>query len=153
MLRRTISIAQCDLECPTPPKNYREPDAMNPKRLLIVDDEPGFGEFVRRVALTLDYEVTVTTHGQAFQKCYAEVQPTLIIIDMIMPGIDGNELVLWTLQQGYTHDLIITTGYGADYAQDAKTLAEFMGLRTVTTLVKPIALPQLRAALSRQDPP
>ncbi len=126
---------------------------MNPKRLLIVDDEPGFGEFVRRVALTLDYEVTVTTHGQAFQKCYTEVQPTLIIIDMIMPGIDGNELVLWTLQQGYTHDLIITTGYGADYAQDAKTLAEFMGLRTVTTLVKPIALPQLRAALSRQDPP
>ncbi|CDH43564.1 MAG: response regulator [Candidatus Competibacteraceae bacterium] len=126
---------------------------MNPKRLLIVDDEPGFGEFVRRVALTLDYEVTVTTHGQAFQKCYAEVQPTLIIVDMIMPDIDGNELVLWTLQQGYTNDLIITTGYGTDYAQEAKTLAEFMGLRTVTTLVKPVALPQLRAALSRQNPP
>ncbi|NJM11595.1 MAG: hypothetical protein HC889_06675 [Synechococcaceae cyanobacterium SM1_2_3] len=33
---------------------------MNPKRLLIVDDEPAFGEFVRQVALALDYEVTVT---------------------------------------------------------------------------------------------
>lgn len=138
---------------PRTAQNYHEYDAMNPKRLLIIDDEPGFGEFVRQVALALDYEVTVTTHGQAFQKCYAEVQPTLIILDMIMPDIDGNELLLWALQQGYTSDLIITTGYGADYAQDAKTLAEFMGLRTVTTLVKPITLPQLRAALNRQNPP
>lgn len=126
---------------------------MNPKRLLIVDDEPGFGEFVRQVALALDYEVTVTTNGQAFQDCYAEVQPTLIVLDMVMPDMDGNELLLWSLRQGYAHDLIITTGYSVDYVQDAKTLAEFMGLRKVTTLVKPIALSQLRAALSRQNEP
>lgn len=123
---------------------------MNPKRLLIVDDEPGFGEFVRQVALALDYEVTVTTNGRDFQKHYAEVQPTVIVLDMVMPDIDGNELLLWSLRQGYAHELIITTGYSTDYAQDAKTLAEYMGLRKVTTLVKPITLSRLRAALSGQ---
>lgn len=124
---------------------------MNTKRLLIVDDEPAFGEFVRQVALALDYEVTVTTNGHTFQQCYPTVQPTLIMLDMIMPDIDGNELLLWALHQGYANDLIITTGYSPDYVQDAKTLAEFMVLREVTTLVKPIPLSQLRAALSRRN--
>lgn len=120
---------------------------MNAKRLLIVDDEPGFGEFVRQVALGLGYEVSVTTNGFDFQKSYPDFQPTKIILDMVMPDIDGNELLLWLLQQGYTADLIITTGFSPDYAQDAKTLAEFNGLRAVSTLVKPVGLAQLRAAL------
>lgn len=120
---------------------------MNAKRLLIVDDEPGFGEFVRQVALDLGYEVSVTTNGLDFQKSYPNFQPTKIILDMVMPDIDGNELLLWLLQQGYTADLIITTGFSPDYAQDAKTLAEFNGLRAVSTLVKPVGLAQLRAAL------
>lgn len=121
---------------------------MSAKRLLIVDDEPGFGEFVRQVALGLGYEVSVTTNGFDFQKSYPDFQPTKIILDMVMPDIDGNELLLWLLQQGYTADLIITTGFSPDYAQDAKTLAEFNGLRAVSTLVKPVGLAQLRAALS-----
>ena len=41
---------------------------MSDKRLLIVDDEPGFGEFVRDVAQNLGYKVLVTTNGFDFQK-------------------------------------------------------------------------------------
>jgi DNA-binding response OmpR family regulator len=124
---------------------------MNEKRLLIVDDEPAFGEFVRQVALTLGYQVKVTTDSQAFQECYPEFQPTTIMLDMVMPDMDGNELLLWLLQQGYSANLVITTGYNPDYASDAKTLAEFNGLRTVTTLVKPFSLARLRALLSGQS--
>lgn len=124
---------------------------MNRKHLLIVDDEPEFGEFVRQVAETMGYEVTVATSGHEFQRCYAEVRPTLIVLDMVIPDIDGNELLLWLLQQGYAAGLIITTGFSPDYARDAKTLAEFNGLRGVTTLVKPVALSRLRAALDRES--
>ncbi len=120
---------------------------MNDKRLLIVDDEPAFGEFVREVALALGYEVLATTNGKAFQQCYAEFQPTTVMLDMVMPDMDGNELLLWLLQQGYAADLIITTGYNPDYASEAKLLAEFNGLNTVTTLVKPFSLAKLRAVL------
>lgn len=120
---------------------------MNPKRLLIVDDEPEFGEFVRHAAQALDYEVIVTTDGKAFQKHYRAFQPTAIMLDMVMPGMDGNELLLWLLQQGYTADLIITTGYSPDYASEAKLLAEFKGLQSVKTLAKPFSLDELRATL------
>lgn len=121
---------------------------MNEKRLLVVDDEPEFAEFVRKVAVDLGYDVRVTTNGRAFQKAYHELQPTTVVLDMVMPEMDGNELVLWLMQQGYASELIIITGYSPDYAKDAKLLAEFKGLRSVTTLNKPIRLAKLRAVLS-----
>ncbi|MER2527329.1 MAG: response regulator [Candidatus Competibacter denitrificans] len=120
---------------------------MNAKRLLIVDDEAEFGEFVRRVAVDIGYEVMVTTNGLDFQKSFASFQPNKIILDMVIPDIDGNELLLWLLEQGYASDLIITTGFSPDYAKAAKTLAEFKGLPSVSILVKPVRLAQLRGAL------
>jgi CheY-like chemotaxis protein len=120
---------------------------MSEKRLLVVDDEPEFGEFVRKVAADLGYEVRVTTNGKAFQEAYQTLQPTTVVLDMVMPEMDGNELVLWLLQQHYTANLIIITGYSPDYATDARRLAEFKGLRSVTMLIKPIRLTKLREVL------
>ena len=120
---------------------------MTAKRLLVVDDEPEFGEFVRKVATDLGYEVRVTTNGKAFQAAYHELQPTTVVLDMVMPEMDGNEVVLWLMKQRYNANLIIITGYSPDYATDAKRLAEFKGLRSVTTLTKPIRLAKLREIL------
>ena len=120
---------------------------MTDKRLLVVDDEPEFGEFVRKVATDLGYEVRVTTNGKAFQTAYHELQPTTVVLDMVMPGMDGNEIVLWLMQQHYAANLIIITGYSPDYAADARRLAEFKGLRSVTMLTKPIRLAKLREVL------
>ena len=120
---------------------------MTAKRLLVVDDEPEFGEFVRKVATDLGYEVRVTTNGKAFQAAYHELQPTTVVLDMVMPEMDGNEVVLWLMKQRYNANLIIITGYSPDYATDAKRLAEFKGLRSVTTLTKPIRLAKLREVL------
>jgi DNA-binding response OmpR family regulator len=124
---------------------------MSDKRLLVVDDEPEFGEFVRKVAADIGYEVQVTTDGYAFQKIYESFKPTTVVLDMVMPEIDGNELVLWLMEQGYCSDLIIITGYSPDYARDAKILAEFKGLRSVTTLTKPIRLAKLRGVLADEE--
>ncbi len=124
---------------------------MTEKRLLVIDDEPEFGEFVRKVAVDLGYEVQVTTDGRAFQRAYESFQPTTIVLDMVMPEMDGNELVLWLMKQQYASDLIIITGYSPDYAQDAKRLAEFKGLHSVITLNKPIRLAKLRAVLGGED--
>lgn len=121
---------------------------MNEKRLLIVDDEPEFGEFVRTVATGLGYEVRVTTSGHEFQDAYHELHPTMIVMDMVMPEMDGNELVLWLMEQRYASHLILITGYSPEYAKDARVLAEFKGLRSVTALTKPIGLARLREALS-----
>lgn len=128
---------------------------MTSKRLLIVDDEPRFAAFVERVAQRMGFDVEVTAHGRDFKASYLRRTPEVVVIDMVMPDIDGNELVLWLVEQGCAANIIIITGYHPDYAVNARLLAEFKGLRSVQTLSKPVDVGRLREALSqaKQDSP
>ncbi len=121
---------------------------MTEKRVLICDDEPAFGRFVKIVAQDLGYQVQATTAAREFMRAYRDFQPTTVVLDMVMPGMDGNELVLWLAEQHCHARIIIITGYTPDYAIHAKTLAEFKGLGPVTTLKKPVEIDELRAALT-----
>lgn len=118
------------------------------KRLLIVDDESRFAAFVERVATALNYQVEVTNHGREFMIAYDRKTPDVVIIDMVMPDIDGNELILWLVQRRCPAHVIIITGFSPDYALNARLLAEFRGLRSVTTLNKPVSVASLREALT-----
>lgn len=118
------------------------------KRLLIVDDEPRFASFVGKVAAPLGYDVEITTHGREFQKAYRKNKPDCIVLDMVMPEIDGNELILWLVKEGCDADIIIITGFSPDYAVNARILGEFKGLRSVRTLSKPVSVAQLREILA-----
>ncbi|MCW5698430.1 MAG: response regulator [Rhodospirillales bacterium] len=120
---------------------------MGPKRILIVDDEAKFAAFVGRVAAPLGYDVTITTQGREFQEAYSRLAPELVVIDMVMPEIDGNELIIWLAEQGYDGDLLIITGFSPHYAVNARLLAEYKGLRSVKTLSKPVSVKRLRAVL------
>lgn len=122
---------------------------MRQKNILIIDDEAKFATFVGRVAAPLGYDnVEVTTHGRDFQTAFRRLKPDLVVIDMVMPEIDGNELILWLVAQGYRGDLVIITGYSPDYAVNARLLAEYKGLRSVRTLSKPVSVVRLREALN-----
>jgi CheY-like chemotaxis protein len=101
---------------------------MHDRRLLICDDEPAFGRFVKNVAEDLGYEVEVTTTWQAFMQAYLTFSPTTIVLDIVMPGMDGIELVVWLGNLRSSERLIIVTGYAPDYAANAKILAEYKGL-------------------------
>jgi CheY-like chemotaxis protein len=125
-----------------------ETEIMAAKRLLIVDDEPRFAAYVERVADGLGYEVEVTHHGRDFMRAYQRAVPDVVIIDMVMPDIDGNELILWLVQHRCEADVFIITGYDPDYAINARLLAEFKGLRSVTSLSKPVSVSSLRQALA-----
>lgn len=121
------------------------------KRLLIVDDEPRFATFVGKVAAPLGYDVEITTHGRQFQKAYRKNKPDTIVIDMVMPEIDGNELILWLVKQECDANIIIITGFSPDYAVNARLLAEFKGLRSVQTLSKPVSVARLRTILAGSE--
>lgn len=43
---------------------------MQDNRLLVCDDEPAFGRFVKNVAEDLGYAVCVTADGRAFIEAY-----------------------------------------------------------------------------------
>lgn len=122
---------------------------MTVKRLLVVDDEPDFGEFVRDVAEDLSFDVTLTTGAKTFKQEYAKFDPTTVLLDIIMPDTDGIELVIWLAQNNYAGKVIVATGFTSDYGLMAQTLGRDKGLETVTFLSKPVRPDELRHALSQ----
>ncbi len=122
---------------------------MTDKRLLICDDEPAVGRLLRAVAEPLGYDVLITTGGGELQSRIDGFAPTMIILDMVMPDLDGNEIIGWLARRGTTARLVVMSGYHADYAEHAKVLAEYKGLGPVMTLQKPIDIALLRSVLTQ----
>jgi DNA-binding response OmpR family regulator len=121
---------------------------MADKRLLVVDDDIEFGEFVRKVGLELGYAVDVQSDARTFQQAYKAFDPDTIVLDIVMPEVDGVEVVRWLADQGSRAKVILITGYTAHYAEVARTLGEVGGLSSMTTLTKPVRLAELRAAIA-----
>ena len=121
------------------------------RRVLVIDDELEFAAIVRKVAEELGCEVTVASDAGAFKTSYAAMPPEVIVLDIVMPDVDGIELVQWLIEQGCRADIVVVTGHNPNYARAAKTLAEARGSMRVRVLEKPAKLAELRAALSRAD--
>ncbi|MEH6402761.1 MAG: response regulator [Sneathiella sp.] len=120
----------------------------NTRRLLIVDDERDFAEYVGEVGTKLGYDVVVTDNAMDFMSSYREKIPDTLVLDMIMPGVDGVELIGWLAQQKCTSKIVIVTGFNARYVELAENLGEAHGLPFIQSLTKPIKLSDLKDALS-----
>ena len=120
---------------------------MGNKRLLVCDNEPAFGRFVKNVAEDLGYEVEVTTAWQAFMQAYLTFSPTTIVLDIVMPGMDGIELLCGWEISDHRRASSSSRATRLTTRRTQKILAEYKGLGPVTTLHKPIEKSELRAAL------
>jgi len=120
---------------------------MTDKRLLVVDDEQDFGKFVAEVAAGVGYEVHVTSGGAEFIRAYGECKPSVVVLDVIMPDMDGIEIANWLAGQGFDGHVIVVTGYAPMYAELVEKLSKAKGLRSVTNILKPVRAETLRGAL------
>ncbi len=63
---------------------------MSKKKILVVDDEPGF---TRLLKLTMPrYEIKEENDARAAVNTAKEFRPDLILLDVIMPWLDGGDL-------------------------------------------------------------
>jgi putative two-component system response regulator len=69
-------------------------EPFTPARVLVVDDEQGNREMLTRLLHRHHYEVHAVEHGEAALKYLeaADVLPDIILLDVMMPGIDGFSL-------------------------------------------------------------
>jgi DNA-binding response OmpR family regulator len=121
---------------------------MTEKRLLVIDDEPGFGAFVQQVAEGEGFTVCVTTRADEFKEALATFRPNIIALDVVMPDVEGIELLRYLADSNWTGPVLVISGYNPDYLRLAKALGGSRGLPSVTTLTKPIHARDLRAALT-----
>jgi len=62
-------------------------------RILIVEDEFGLKETFRDVFIMEGYEVRVAVDGEEGLRAYSEFKPDLVFTDVVMPNMNGLELI------------------------------------------------------------
>ncbi len=61
------------------------------KKILLIDDDPDFVEAVRVIVESGGYAVRVAYDGQEGLAAVAEERPDLIVLDVMMPVMNGHE--------------------------------------------------------------
>ncbi|MDD5691654.1 MAG: response regulator [Candidatus Omnitrophica bacterium] len=66
---------------------------MDKKRILIIDDEEEFCNLVKKnIDRTGEFEVTIATNGEDGIKIARNIKPDLILLDIVMPDMDGSDV-------------------------------------------------------------
>lgn len=94
---------------------------MNPYRILLVDDEPDILEFVGYNLRAEGYSVFTASNGLMALEKAREIVPHLIVMDVMMPVMDGIEACAEIRKVPDLKDTIIIflTARGEDYSQIA----------------------------------
>ena len=78
------------------PARQRKESMSDTAKILLVDDEPAMLRYIRTLLEVDDYKVeTASTGEEALQRVDKGMEPDLVLLDVLMPGIDGLE----TLEQ------------------------------------------------------
>ncbi|MGE3969209.1 MAG: response regulator [Dongiaceae bacterium] len=117
---------------------------MSADRLLIAEDEARIGSLLKMVAEECGYEVRVAVNGAAVKEMVRAFDPTLISLDLGMPGVLGVEMLWFLSGCGSQAKILITSGQGRDVIAVAEQRGKSAGLNMVGSIPKPVRLEQLR---------
>ncbi|TXK64562.1 EAL domain-containing response regulator [Alkalisalibacterium limincola] len=124
---------------------------MSPTRLLILDDEHDVGATIAAVAGSMGLGARVTCEPAAFFEALEDYQPHVIALDLMMPMMDGLEIIEQLGQRGCGAQLMITSGLGTQILDAARRTAVEHGLQLAGVLPKPFSNGQLKDLLLSVD--
>jgi CheY-like chemotaxis protein len=117
-------------------------------RLLLIDDDQGMHELIRRVAEGCGYEVRTTTKPAEFLELVDRFEPDLIGLDIAMPDTDGIELIKSLAGANCRAGVLIVSGLMPPFPDAAERLGQARGLNMVGTVAKPFRIEELRRILT-----
>ena len=90
-------------------------------KILLVDDEPDILEFISYNLIKEGFEVFTSSNGKDAIKLAHQEQPQLIILDVMMPDLDGIETCRVIRETPELKDVLIAflTARSEDYSQIA----------------------------------
>jgi CheY-like chemotaxis protein len=111
--------------------------------ILIVDDEPAVRLMIGRALGELGFRVREAEDGPTALEMIHEERPQLVILDYIMPGMDGAEVAREITSFDPDLPIIFSTGHGA-----LRALREAAG-DNASVLQKPFSIAELDALIAR----
>jgi EAL domain-containing protein (putative c-di-GMP-specific phosphodiesterase class I) len=114
-----------------------------------MDDDADVGAFFGQVGEDLGFEVRVVADSEKFSPVVLEFSPTVILLDLQMPGKDGIELLRELASLDRNPKVLIASGLDSRVLTTAQELGTSMGVDVAGAFCKPIALDELEVLLVR----
>ena len=111
--------------------------------ILIIDDEEIIRVLLRSALEVEGYEVTEAANGREGLELYRQRPTNLVITDIVMPELNGLDMLL-ELTREFLHAKVIAIS-GAGREQNVLDVAKLFGARQ--TFKKPFSVPQLLDAV------
>jgi two-component system OmpR family response regulator len=119
-------------------------------RILVADDEPGIRSFVGRALNAAGYDIDFAEDGVMALRVALENHYDLIILDLVMPEVDGRQALRELLATRPSQPVIVLS-----CVADVTAKVEMLELGAQDYLTKPFALAELIARVKtrlRADP-
>jgi two-component system KDP operon response regulator KdpE len=111
-------------------------------RILAVDDEPPIQKLLRTGLATQGYEVSTVPNGKAALAAMAEQAPDLLILDLGLPDIQGQDLLRRLAAEGSSVPVIVLSS-----RTDEAGIVEALELGADDYLTKPFSMNELVARI------
>ena len=119
-------------------------------KILVIEDNDDNRDILKQQLEYLGYEVVEAADGLEGLNQVAKEQPDLVIVDIMMPGIDGKEVARRLRADSKTKDLPILASTVLFHSEDIHSCLA-AGCNDVLT--KPFTLQQLKDRLEKLSQP
>ena len=114
------------------------------KTILLVDDEPDIRDVLSLSLADMGYQVYEAENGDEALRIFRDVQPSMVMTDIKMPGMDGIELLKKVKHENPETEVIMITGHG-----DMDLAIRSLKCEATDFITKPINVDVLELALRR----
>jgi DNA-binding response OmpR family regulator len=111
-------------------------------KVLVVDDDEWICHYLSKFLIRNGYDVLTALSGQEAIEIANEIQPHIILLDIVMPKMNGIETLRRLRKMGQDCIIIIVTGH-----VNAKDAREAMDLGAYDYVIKPFNLDSLKTIL------
>jgi EAL domain-containing protein (putative c-di-GMP-specific phosphodiesterase class I) len=123
------------------------------RRLLAIDDEKGLLAVVEAIGKDAGYEVVTTSDPNFFLQQTRVWHPTLVLMDLQMPDVDGVELLRAMAAEKLTAPIVLMSGVDDKVLRTVGDLGTDLGLNMRGVLGKPIRMETFRRTLDEHAAP
>ncbi|WP_108651131.1 response regulator [Dongshaea marina] len=86
------------------------------KRILLVEDDSDLSQLITTYLEKYGYQIQAHTQGDTVQQAIKEFKPDLVVLDIMLPGLDGLEICR-TIRPGYQGAVMMMTACNEDMDQ------------------------------------
>lgn len=116
------------------------------KKLMVIDDEIGLCNVVRRYFSEKGYTVFISQEGGEAISILKTEKPNILILDIKMPGINGVEILKLAKQLNKTLKVIVVSAI-----RDDSIVKEVMRLGASSYITKPFKLEELEKKVTGKE--